>query len=119
MRYPSNMVPHALSAPGLCKSIRKQGGKICFDAVLRTLSNPAPCATPTANSACYSPLSSTVASGLTAFDQYEQQLDSSWKYVARDPISTTTGLTEAASASTGNFTKMNTWYKTLMTETYS
>ena len=99
--------------------VGNQGAKICADAILRILSNQAPYATPTANSACYSPLSSTVASWLTAVYQYEQQPDSSWKYVARDHISTTTGPTEAASASTGNLTKMNTWYKTLMTETYS
>jgi NADPH-dependent 2,4-dienoyl-CoA reductase/sulfur reductase-like enzyme len=99
--------------------VGNQGAKICADAILRIFANQPPYATPTANSACYSPLSNTVASWLTAIYQYEQQVDSSWKYVARDQISTLTGATEASSASTGNFSKMNTWYKTLMTETFS
>jgi hypothetical protein len=64
-------------------------------------------------------LSNQLASWLTAVYQYEQQPDSSWKYVARDQISTQTGPTEASGASTGNFTKMGTWYKTLMTETFA
>lgn len=99
--------------------VGNQGAKICADAILRLFANQQPYATPTANSACYSPLSNTLASWLTAVYQYERQPDSSWKYVARDQISTQTGPTEANGASTGNFTKMSTWYKTLMTETFA
>jgi sulfide dehydrogenase [flavocytochrome c] flavoprotein chain len=99
--------------------VGNQGAKICADAILRLFANQPPYATPTANSACYSPLSNQLASWLTAVYQYEQQPDSSWKYVARDQISTQTGPTEASGASTGNFTKMGTWYKTLMTETFA
>ena len=99
--------------------VGNQGAKICADAILRMFANQQPYATPTANSACYSPLSNTVASWLTAIYQYEQQVDSSWKYVARDQISTLTGATEASGASSGNFSKMSTWYKTLMTETFT
>jgi sulfide dehydrogenase [flavocytochrome c] flavoprotein subunit len=99
--------------------VGNQGAKICADAILRIFSNQQPYATPTANSACFSPLSNTVASWLTAVYQYEQQNDSSWKYVSRDQISTLTGATEASGASTKNFSKMSTWYKTLMTETFA
>ena len=99
--------------------VGNQGAKICADAILRIFANQLPYATPTANSACFSPLSNTVASWLTAVYQYEQQADLSWKYVARDQISTLTGATEANGASTGNFSQMNTWYKTLMTETFA
>lgn len=99
--------------------VGNQGAKICADAILRLFGNQQPYATPVANSACFSPLSSTVASWLTVVYQYEQQSDLSWKYVARDQISAQVGATEAASATTSNFKKMGTWYKTLMTETFS
>ena len=42
--------------------VGNQGAKICADAILRLFANQQPYATPTANSACFSPLSSTVAS---------------------------------------------------------
>lgn len=99
--------------------VGNQGGKICADAILRLFANLPPYATPTANSACFSPLSSTLASWLTAVYQYEYDGISAWKYVARDLVAGTTGATEASGPSTGNFTKMSTWYKTLMTETFS
>lgn len=99
--------------------VGNQGAKICADAILRLFANQQPYATPTANSACFSPVSNTLASWLTAVYQYEQQPDTSWKYVARDQISTQAGPTEASSASTGNFSKMSTWYKTLMSETFA
>jgi hypothetical protein len=59
--------------------VGNQGAKICADAILRLFANQQPYATPTANSACFSPLSSTVASWLTAVYQYEQQVDLSPK----------------------------------------
>jgi sulfide dehydrogenase [flavocytochrome c] flavoprotein chain len=99
--------------------VGNQGAKICADAILRLFANQQPYATPTANSACFSPLSNNVASWLTAVYQYEQQADATWKYVARDQVSYATGATETNTPSTANFTKMNTWYKTLMTETFS
>ena len=99
--------------------VGNQGAKICADAILRMFANQQPYATPTANSACFSPLSSTVASWLTAVYQYEQQVDLSWKYVARDQVSALTGATEAGAPSVQNFSKMSTWYKTLMTETFA
>ena len=99
--------------------VGNQGAKICADAILRLFANQQPYATPTANSACFSPLSSTVASWLTAVYQYEQQVDLSWKYVARDQVSALTGATEAGAPTVQNFSKMSTWYKTLMTETFA
>jgi NADH dehydrogenase FAD-containing subunit len=46
--------------------------KVCADAVLRLLSGGQPFAAPMTNSACYSPISSTTASWLTAVYAYEQ-----------------------------------------------
>ena len=100
--------------------VGNQEAKICADAILRAFSAAAPYATPTANSACFSPLSNAQASWLTAVYQYRQDpLTGAWKYVALDQVSGTPGATEAKGPSTGNFSKMGTWYKSLMTETFS
>ena len=100
--------------------VGNQEAKICADAILRAFSAAAPYATPTANSACFSPLSNTQASWLTAVYQYRQDpLTGAWKYVALDQVSGTSGATEAKGPSTENFSKMGTWYKSLMTETFS
>lgn len=52
----------------------------------------------------------TLASWLTAVYRYQQDpVTGRWKYVAIDQVSGATGATEARSASTGSFSKMNTW----------
>ena len=100
--------------------VANQEGKICADAILRAFSGQPAYATPTANSACFSPVSSTLASWLTAVYQYQQDpVTGSWKYVAMDQVSGAAGATEAQAASTGSFSKMNTWYRSLMAETYA
>ena len=100
--------------------VANQGAKICADAILRAFVAQPPYATPTANSACFSPVSNTLASWLTAVYQYQQDpVTGAWKYVAMDQVSGAAGATEAKAPSTEQFSKMNTWYKTLMTETYS
>ena len=100
--------------------VGNQGAKICVDAILRSFSAQSPYANPTANSACFSPLSNTLASWLTAVYQYQQDpVSGAWKYVAIDQVSGATGATEARSPSTGSFSKMGTWYRSLMTETFS
>lgn len=100
--------------------VGNQGAKICADAILRAFADQAPYGSPTANSACFSPLSNTLASWLTAVYQYQQDPASgAWKYVAIDQVSAATGATEARSPSAGSFSKMGTWYRSLMTETFS
>ena len=65
-------------------------------------------------------MSNTLASWLTAVYQYQQDpVTGAWKYVAMDQVSGAAGATEAKAPSTEQFSKMNTWYKSLMTETYS
>lgn len=100
--------------------VGNQGAKICADAILRAFAGQAPYSSPAANSACYSPLSNTIASWLTAVYQYQQDpVSGAWKYVAIDQVSAATGATEARSPSSGSFSKMGTWYRSLMTETFS
>lgn len=100
--------------------VGNQGAKICADAIIRAFAGQTPYATPTANSACFSPLSNTVASWLTAIYQYQQDpVTGAWRYVATDQVSGLLGATEAAAPSSEQFTKMNTWYRALMNETYT
>jgi NADPH-dependent 2,4-dienoyl-CoA reductase/sulfur reductase-like enzyme len=100
--------------------VANQGAKICADAILRAFAAQPAYAAPTANSACFSPVSNTLASWLTAVYQYQQDpVTGAWKYVAMDQVSGAAGATEAKAPSTEQFSKMNTWYRSLMTETYS
>lgn len=91
--------------------IANQEGKVCADAIVRSLKGLAPDPAPTTNSSCYTPITMTTASWLSAVYYY-------------DPVTKTmkvTGgaATESASISSGNYTEMETWFKNLMTETYS
>lgn len=106
------------SDTGLPKAghVGNQGAKICADAIIRAFNFLPPDAEPTANSACYSPVSSTLASWLTAVYQRDPV---SGKFVIRDQVDGATTATEATGPTTGNFSKMNTWFKSLMTETYA
>lgn len=100
--------------------VGNQGAKICADAIVRAFAGIEPYPTPTANSACFSPISSTQASWLTAIYQYEQDASTgAWKFVARDQVSGLTGATEAAAATSDQFSDMHKWYRTLMGETFA
>ena len=100
--------------------VGNQGAKICADAIVRGFAGLQAYATPTANSACFSPLSNTLASWLTAVYQYQQDpATGAWRYVATDQVSGAIGATEAASPSSEQFSKMGTWYRSLMNETFA
>ena len=100
--------------------VGNQEAKICADAILRAFASAPPYPSPTANSACFSPVNSTQASWLTAVYQYKQDTTTgAWRYVAMDQVSGALGATEAQTYSTGQFGKMNTWFKSLMAETFS
>lgn len=96
--------------------VGNQGGKICADAIIKAFNFQAPDPAPTANSACFSPVSSTLASWLTAVYQYDPVTGT---MVIRDQVTGSTAATEAKAPSTGNFGKMGTWYKTLMSDTFA
>lgn len=96
--------------------VGNQGGKICADAIIKAFNFQAPDPAPTANSACYSPVSSTLASWLTAVYQYDPATGT---MVIRDQVSGSTAATEAKAPSSGNFGKMSTWFKALMGDTFA
>jgi sulfide dehydrogenase [flavocytochrome c] flavoprotein subunit len=100
--------------------VGNQGAKICADAIVRAFAGEAPYPTPVANSACFSPVSSTVASWLTAVYQYQKDpVTGAWRYVATDQVAGTVGPTEAARPTASQFGDMFDWYRSLMKETFA
>jgi len=91
--------------------IGNQEGKVCADAILRAFGGLGPDPSPVTNSSCYSPITMTTASWLTAVFAY-------------DPVSgTMKGVPgasgEATGASTEHFKDMQVWFRTLMRDTYA
>jgi len=101
--------------------VGNQGAKICASAIVNYFAGKTVDTTfMAANSACYSPVSSTLASWLTAVYHLESDAAGNKKFFIHDYVSGTTGVpTEALSPSAENFSKMGTWFKSLMAETYS
>ncbi|MFO1194171.1 MAG: FAD/NAD(P)-binding oxidoreductase [Rhodoferax sp.] len=90
--------------------IANQEAKVCADAIIRSLGGLAPDPAPVTNSACFSTITMSQASWLTAVFQY-------------NPVSGTMQAVGASSAaSTGwnkeNFGQMNTWFKALMADSF-
>jgi NADPH-dependent 2,4-dienoyl-CoA reductase/sulfur reductase-like enzyme len=100
--------------------VGNQGAKICADAILRSFDGVDPYPTPVANSACFSPVSSTAASWLTAVFQYQKDpATGAWRYVPVDQVTGLVGATEAAGPTREQFEEMFDWYRTLMRESFS
>lgn len=91
--------------------IANQEAKVCADAISRILSGGAPDPAPVTNSACYSTISMTQASWLTAVYQY----------------GATSKVMESVAAASGasvgwnsdNFEEMHTWFKALMADSFA
>ena len=84
---------------------------MCADAISRILSGGSPDPAPVTNSACYSTITMTQASWLTAAFQYDAATQA-MKVVA---------ATSAASTgwSKDHFEDMGTWFKALMADTFA
>lgn len=85
--------------------------KVCADAILRKINNIALYSNPKTNSACYSPISTTQASWLTAVYEYDSTTKN-MKAVAKGnyPVS--------GAASTKNYSKMFEWSTNLFADTF-
>ena len=82
--------------------------KVCADAILHLLAGEPVYQAPVTNSACYSPITSSTASWLTAIYHY-------------DPATRTMktpGPIEATSPTSGNYQTMNGWFTNLMSDTF-
>lgn len=91
--------------------IANQEAKVCADAILRLLSGLAPDPSPHTNSACYSPITATTASWLTANYRYDAMT------ATMVPVTASAG--EAAARSTKNFEEMGKWFNALMGDTFA
>jgi NADH dehydrogenase FAD-containing subunit len=91
--------------------IANQEAKVCADALSRIFAGGAPDPAPVTNSACYSTITRSQASWLTAVFRY----DPAAKAMA--------AVANSAGASAGwsgdNFEEMDTWFKALMGDTFS
>ena len=82
--------------------------KVCADAILHMMAGEPVNGAPVTNSACYSPITATTASWLTAIYHY-------------DPVSKTMktpGAMEAESPSGDSFEMMSNWFTNLMKDTF-
>jgi len=110
------------SSCGLPKAghVANQEAKICADAIVRRFQNVPLDPQPVANSACFSPITASTASWLTAVYQYDAA-DGKMKVASNGGKITFNGVTatptEAASITSDNFQDMGTWFKTLMLDT--
>jgi hypothetical protein len=102
--------------------VANQEAKICADAIVRLLAGSQPDPQPVANSACYSPITASTASWLTAVYQYDPA-DGRMKVAASGGQTIIAGVaaapTEAATIDRDNFKDMGTWFSTLMNDTMS
>jgi NADH dehydrogenase FAD-containing subunit len=98
--------------------VGNQEGKICADAIIRLLGGGSPDAAPVANSACYSPITSSTASWLTAVYQYDASLGQ-MKVASNGGLTTGGAAIESANISSRNYTQMGVWFNTLMKDTFA
>lgn len=91
--------------------IANQEAKVCADAIVRLLAGGSPDPAPVTNSACYSTITMTQASWLTAVFQYNAA-SASMQAVA---------ASSAASVgwSSGDYRDMGTWFNALMADTFA
>jgi len=95
--------------------IGNQQAKTCADAILRLLQNQVPDPAPITNSACYTPITSTTATWLSAVYQYDSgtgKMVIPTQHNGSKPISATT-------ATTDNYKDMLVWFNTLMGDTFA
>ena len=85
--------------------------KVCADAILRKINNTALYTNPKTNSACYSPISTTQASWLTAVYEYDSTTKN-MKLVSAGNYPT------SGAASTKNYSKMFGWSTNLFKDTF-
>jgi sulfide dehydrogenase [flavocytochrome c] flavoprotein chain len=92
--------------------IANQEAKVCADAIVRAFAGLAPDPAPVTNSACYSTITMTQASWLTAVYQYDSVL----KKMALAPVP---GIAASVGWSKDNFSEMNTWFNALMADSFA
>jgi sulfide dehydrogenase [flavocytochrome c] flavoprotein subunit len=95
--------------------IGNQQGKTCADAILRLLSGRPINTQVVTNSACYTPITSTTATWLSALYQYDPATGAMVILAQHNNGS----AIAAAAATTDNYQDMQRWFTTLMGDTFS
>jgi len=100
--------------------IGNQQGKTCADAIVRLLAGKPLDRQVVTNSACYTPITLTTATWLSAVYQYDgtsrKMIVPSWHIPA---VGAPAGAIAATAATTENYQDMLVWFKTLMGDTFS
>ena len=91
--------------------IANQEAKVCADAIIRAFAGLAPDPAPVTNSACYSPISATSASWLTAVFAYDP--------VSRTMVAVPASSGEANGPTGDHYQDMFVWFNTLMTDSFA
>lgn len=91
--------------------IANQEAKVCADAIVRLLSGNALDPAPHTNSSCYSPITATTASWLTANYSYDP--------ITRTMVPVSASAGEASARSKDNFEEMNKWFSALMGDSFA
>ena len=91
--------------------IANQEAKVCADAIVRLLAGGSPDPAPVTNSACYSTITMSQASWLTAVFQYNAATASMQAVAASSAAS--------VGWSSGDFRDMGTWFNALMADTFA
>ncbi len=117
-RFPGVHVIGDAATHGMPKAghVANMEAKICADAITRYLRGDRPMSGPVANSACYSPITASTASWLTAVYQYDPT-SRQMKVFEYAPGQLATG--EAGLASKDNFEEMNKWFRQLMVDSFA
>ncbi len=92
--------------------IANQEAKVCADAIVRAFAGLAPDSAPVTNSACYSTITMTQASWLTAVYQYDP-------VTAKMAVAAVPGVAASVGWSSENFKDMNTWFNALMADSFA
>ena len=91
--------------------IANQEAKICADALVRVFNGLPQDTAPVTNSACFSTITQTQASWLTAVFQYDP--------ATRTMVSVPNSSGASDGWSAGNFQDMNTWFGALMADSFA
>jgi len=94
--------------------IANQEAKVCADAIVRAFAGLAPDPAPVTNSACYSTITMTQASWLTAVYQYDAKAIPGVMKLATPP-----GVAASVGWNSENFKDMNTWFNALMADSFA
>ncbi|WP_088286058.1 FAD-dependent oxidoreductase [Ideonella sp. A 288] len=91
--------------------IANQEAKVCADAIIRLFGGGQPDPAPVTNSACYSTMTMTKASWLTAVFQYDP--------ANRVMVPVASSSAASVGWNADSFSEMGTWFKALMADTYA